>query len=212
MTNNKYLIYKHTSPNGKAYIGQSKDYAKRCLEHKKGNKCTIFAKAVKKYGWDNFKHEILKDSLNLEEANLWEKFYINHFNTLKPNGYNLRSGGQNSTLHESSKVKIGNANRGRICTDETRKKIAKANTGKKHSYETLVKISKGNKGKIITIEQRQILSDKTKKRMSNPDERERISKKLMNNKRSVESIEKSRKGLKENWAKRKISLNKDKYL
>jgi hypothetical protein len=92
-----YLVYKHTSPSGKAYIGQTKNYSKRCLQHRQPqSKCLAFAEAIKKYGWDNFHHEILIDGLSLDDANTWEELLIAEHNTISPNGYNLATGGGNS--------------------------------------------------------------------------------------------------------------------
>lgn len=50
--------------------------------------------AIKKYGWENIEHKILKTGLTLEEANYWERYYIQFFKTLDFNyGYNQNSGG-----------------------------------------------------------------------------------------------------------------------
>ncbi len=185
-----YLVYKHTAPNGKSYIGQTHNYQKRCKEHKNQKNCLAFYNAIQKYGWNNFKHEILKDNLTLDEVNLWEELYIKHFNTMKPNGYNLRSGGNHSKITEEAKKKIGNANRGRIKTEEERKKLATW-TGKKHTEEQKYKIGKAHKGKIITEETRERMREASKKRMANPDLRKQISDKLMGHKRTQESIEKT---------------------
>jgi predicted GIY-YIG superfamily endonuclease len=46
----KYLIYKHTSPSSKSYIGQTKQYKRRCYEHQYYNGCIAFKNAIKKYG------------------------------------------------------------------------------------------------------------------------------------------------------------------
>ena len=102
-----YTIYKHVSPNGKAYIGQTKRYKARLTEHKKSNNvCKRFANAIKKHGWDTFKHIILEENLTLEHANIWEEFYIKAHKTLSPNGYNLRHGGNNRQWSTESKNKI----------------------------------------------------------------------------------------------------------
>lgn len=93
---NIYLIYCHTSPTGKKYIGQTNNYNRRCREHKTSNRCPAFRNAIIKYGWDNFTHTILEDGLTLDEANILEEFYISKYNTLAPNGYNLQTGGSNS--------------------------------------------------------------------------------------------------------------------
>jgi group I intron endonuclease len=172
---NEYLVYKHTAPNGKAYIGQTHDYQKRCREHKNKKGCIAFHRAIQKYGWNNFKHEILKDGLTIEEANHWEEFYIKRFNTIKPNGYNIRSGGNNSRLHESSKKKIGDANRGRIVSEETRKKLATFK-GKNHTESHKTYMSNKLKGRKFSPETIEKMRQAAIKRMSNPEYKAKCSK------------------------------------
>jgi len=93
---NIYCIYKHTSPIEKHYIGQTNNYSKRTSNHKKrNNQCLAFANAIKKYGWENFTHEILEENLTIDQANEREQFYIEYYNSLAPNGYNLQTGGNN---------------------------------------------------------------------------------------------------------------------
>ena len=61
MEERRFIVYKHTSPNGKVYIGMT------CLKpiqrwKKDGSgykRNTHFWGAIQKYGWENFKHEIL---------------------------------------------------------------------------------------------------------------------------------------------------------
>ena len=103
---NNYLIYKHTSPSGKAYIGQTNNLKRRNKLHKYSTGCTVFSSAIKKYGFDNFKHEILASNLTIEEANKLECEFISEHNTIYPNGYNLMSGGMNSTHSEKTKQTI----------------------------------------------------------------------------------------------------------
>ena len=92
-----YCIYKHTSPSGKSYIGLTSSYSTRSKGHRKdaekGNKKPFYC-AIRKYGWNEFTHEILKEELTLEEANFYEQFYIEQFNSHHPNGYNLTKGGE----------------------------------------------------------------------------------------------------------------------
>ena len=101
----KYVIYKHTSPNKKSYIGLTKDYNNRCSNHRKSNYCRLFHRAINKYGWDNFTHEILEENLTLEEANTKEKYYVKYYNSLTPNGYNLTTGGDSYKISEETKLK-----------------------------------------------------------------------------------------------------------
>jgi hypothetical protein len=94
-----YLIYKHTNKiNGKCYIGQTcQDPEKRWGKNGNGykNKHKKFWNAIKKYGWDNFIHEILYVDLTAEEANRLERLLIEKFNSIK-NGYNISEGGSNN--------------------------------------------------------------------------------------------------------------------
>lgn len=79
--------------NGKIYIGQSIDIERRWKEHCSKNK-SLIGRAITKFGQENFSFEILeeceKNSLNKKEI-----FYIQKFNSLVPNGYNVREDNYN---------------------------------------------------------------------------------------------------------------------
>jgi len=94
-----YLIYKHTNKvNGKCYIGQTcQDPKRRWGKDGNGykNKHKKFWRAIQKYGWDNFTHDILYTGLTLEEANTLEQQLIEFYNSIK-NGYNISEGGSNN--------------------------------------------------------------------------------------------------------------------
>jgi hypothetical protein len=98
-------IYCITSPSNKKYIGQcvkklssgkNWGYISRWKEHirdsKDRNYCRLLNFAIKKYKPENFKLEILKECI-IEELDYFEKYYIEIYNTMTPNGYNLTSGG-----------------------------------------------------------------------------------------------------------------------
>lgn len=54
----------------------------------------IFYSAIKKYGWDNFTHEILKENMSLSEALIAEQEAIKEYDSLVGHkGYNLSPGG-----------------------------------------------------------------------------------------------------------------------
>ena len=58
--NKKFCVYKHVSPSHKVYIGiTSRKPKKRWVNGEGYSNNDYFTKAIKKYGWDNFKHEIL---------------------------------------------------------------------------------------------------------------------------------------------------------
>lgn len=107
------LIYCYTAPNGKKYIGQTKKtFEERDKEHvksansKKKYKCTAFHAALLEHGRENFKTEILIEC-NDDMLNKYEKYYVERFNTLHPNGLNMRTGGTyNTELSDESRQNI----------------------------------------------------------------------------------------------------------
>lgn len=94
-------IYKITNIiNGKSYIGQSINIDKRIKEHFYKASCqkdcsynSILHSAIRKYGEANFKIEIVVECCT-DKLDELEKYYIQEFNTLTPNGYNILAGGQ----------------------------------------------------------------------------------------------------------------------
>lgn len=89
----KYILYKHTSPSGKVYIGITSKKANKRWQNGAGYKpCIAFYKAIMKYGWNNIKHEILFDNLSKEMAEHLEILLIEHFKSLKMS-YNITDGG-----------------------------------------------------------------------------------------------------------------------
>jgi hypothetical protein len=95
-----YLIYKHTNKiNGKSYIGQTSQKATRRWRNGYGYKeSPIFYAAIKKYGFDNFSHEILEENIATKAlANQREQYWIAYYHTwiYDPlcNGYNSTVGG-----------------------------------------------------------------------------------------------------------------------
>ena len=90
----EWIIYKHTSPSGKVYIGQTK---RGTLRWKGGKSAYASSKklvqAIEKYSWKNFTHEIIESGiLSQEEANDREIFWIEFYDSYK-NGYNMTKGG-----------------------------------------------------------------------------------------------------------------------
>lgn len=101
-------IYKITNRiNGKVYIGQSIHIKRRWQEHCRPSTKSIISDAIKKYGKENFSFEIIEEC-NVEELNEKEAYYIESYNSLTPNGYNIiekNDMGYNS-YHLNSKEKI----------------------------------------------------------------------------------------------------------
>ena len=75
--------------NGKVYIGQSIHIEKRWQEHCQESAQSLIAKAIKKYGKENFSFQVLQETSDLNELNSLETHYIEKYNSLIPNGYNV---------------------------------------------------------------------------------------------------------------------------
>lgn len=102
----KFCIYKYTcQTTNKVYIGQTCRSSLKTRAGVNGERyksCRKFYAAIQKYGWENFKVEILENNLTAEEANIKEKEYIKNYNSIE-NGYNIFEGGSNKTTSEETK-------------------------------------------------------------------------------------------------------------
>lgn len=135
-------IYKTTNLiNNKIYVGQ---HTSDCFDVKYKGSGTVLAKAIKKYGWDNFVCEILCECDSIEELNAKEMEFITKLDSTNPTiGYNIKYGGSNSPCPEIIKKKISetqklNPNRsmlGRKHSDKTKEQMSKSSIGKKKSDE-----------------------------------------------------------------------------
>lgn len=130
----KYCVYCHTNKiNGKKYIGitsQKPQYRWKNGQGYRNNE--YFFRAIEKYGWHNFTHEILYTDLSKEDAECIEVKLIAEYKTTdNQNGYNIESGG-NATkdVPKSTRKKISEALKGHPCTTETKQKISEAQKGR----------------------------------------------------------------------------------
>lgn len=87
-------IYKINYPNGKSYIGLSRDIRRRIWEHNNFNKAKMPCDlAIKHYGKVT-EIEILEYCSNEQELEERESYWIKYYNTTNPEfGYNLTEGG-----------------------------------------------------------------------------------------------------------------------
>lgn len=102
-----FYIYKVTNIlNNKIYIGKTNDFKKRKLEHTRYdiNDNSYFHKALKKYGLESFKWEIIDKSNSLKNINNLEKYYIKKFNSYKPIGYNMTKGGDGGSMWNAQPI------------------------------------------------------------------------------------------------------------
>lgn len=138
-TTNNFCVYKHTSPSGKVYIGITCQKIEKRWKNGKGYElCTAFNRAIKKYGWENIKHEIVYRNLDKEKALEIEQRLIAEFDSTNPkHGYNLTSGGEHYEANEES-LKRNSESHKRSFKEhpEYREHLSKIQKGKKMSLES----------------------------------------------------------------------------
>lgn len=184
------VIYKVTNMvNGKVYIGLTlRTLRERIYGHKyrmkhpkhQSKKDVYFYNALRKYGMDKFKWEIIDVSsikgpsiedkkVALKELNEKEKYWISFYESFGKNGYNLTLGGGGrlgSTFKhtEKAKRKIGLSNRGKRHTEESKRRLSLSRMGrftgkdnhffgKHHSEETKKLLSESKKGVSVHTEE-----------------------------------------------------------
>ena len=115
--------------NSKRYVGQTvRSIEERWKENcKRTSDCSAIANAIQKYGKKNFIINTVYIATSTEELNKKEQYFIKELNTLKPNGYNLTTGGLGYKRSEETKRKMsihqigqGNHNFGKKASQEVR--------------------------------------------------------------------------------------------
>ena len=163
---------------GKLYVG---DHSAEDLENTKTKNYlgsgTYIKRAIKKYGKNSFKREILEFFPSKQEAFNAQAKYINKYNTLFPIGYNISpiGGYWGQYISEESKQKMRKPKskehkehlslawieRRKIpVSKETREKNGKAQLGKTRKQECKDKIGYANTIRIWKDESRQNLRNK----------------------------------------------------
>lgn len=157
----EYCVYKHTFPNGKVYIGLT------CMKPEKRwhsgwgyYEQPYMFRAIKKYGWKNVQHEILKQNLTKDEAEKLEIELIAKYKSNQRNfGYNVANGGNSTgTMSDETKKKISNTLKGVPKTTPPFK-------GKHHTDESRKKLSQKKMGELNPMYGKH-LSEETKRKMS----------------------------------------------
>jgi group I intron endonuclease len=132
-----YTVYRLTSPSGKVYIGITSKPVKRRWNNGWGYKrCPAMNNAIRKYGWENIKKEVLLEGTTENEAKELETLLIKlHRSNESKYGYNLTEGGDGTKGHYPS--------------EETRKKMGEAHKGNKY-----------NLGRKLSEEQKRLISER----------------------------------------------------
>lgn len=137
--------------NEKQYIGDHSAYDLNCAYTKRYiGSGTGIKNAVKKYGKENFKRDILEFFLTKQEAYNAQELYIKKFNTLYPNGYNNSQKGGYGVTGLSSKeksIKLSKIHKGKTISEKHKNAIREFMKTFKHTEETKQKMRKPKKNK-----------------------------------------------------------------
>ena len=144
-------IYKITNLiTNKSYIGQSVDIYRRWKEHCRLSSSSLIAKKIRQYGKENFSFEIL-EGCELSQLNEKEQYWIQYYDTIVPNGYNIAE--DTNTIHTTycfyDKDTVNNIFDLLLNTNLTQEEIAqrtntttsvvsRINTGNTHIQENLI--------------------------------------------------------------------------
>lgn len=133
-----YKVYMHIFPNGKRYIGITKQTLKERFDSGCGYRIPPMKTAIQKYGWENIEHHLLFERLTKEEAYAKEIELIEFYRTTDKNyGYNISKGGSGSN--------------GCIPSKETREKMSNSRKGRVFSQQSKDKISEGRRKNIAGL-------------------------------------------------------------
>lgn len=156
--NRTYIIYRHISPSGKVYIGQTcTTVNKRWLLNGNGYKRQpYFWKAIQKYGWDTIIHEILLEGISKSEADYAEKYLIKWYK-LHNMSYNCTEGGDGTCgftpWNKGKKSGVVPWNKGLSLSDAIKEKISKSKKGYKYGPQSaLHSLHKAEAHKIPIIQ------------------------------------------------------------
>ena len=137
--------------NLKWYIGKcGGDIDKRKQDHFTGHGSHLVKRAINKYGVENFRFHILLDGVLPEFLDMCEIEYIDKYNSIAPNGYNLRSGGEGGKPSKQSREKMIESQKRR----REKEDYVPPMLGKKHSKETKLKISENIRNNPLAIQAR----------------------------------------------------------
>lgn len=143
---NIYLIKNRT--NNKCYIGQAlcytglnnnkwgtfgrwKSHIREALKTDQDH-CVALNNAIRKYGADNFDITTLM-KCHKDELDEYEVKFVKEYDSIQPNGYNIKYGGYSSKNNETTIQKMKEAHTGHIHSEEQKINISKGQMGNRRN-------------------------------------------------------------------------------
>lgn len=127
--------------NGKRYVGVTVNgYENRFANHiwhsrKERSSCRALHNAMRKYGQDAFRVELLQTADSWEHMNQLEREWIARLSTISPSGYNLTDGGDAGTFSDETRRMMSDRLKGTTPSEKTRLAL-------KHSWDDPVSRAK----------------------------------------------------------------------
>ena len=149
----------------KHYVGQTIDFKERIGIHRRAKlKNSPLHRSVRKHGWEKFSVIKLHEEVGIDDLDWLEKHCIFTYNTISPNGYNIKYGGHRNNKYRKRDHPVWNhqddiiegylqglslmdlANRYDCSIGPIRKILIENNIPRRrnHTERTKSKISKGN--------------------------------------------------------------------
>lgn len=164
-----YVLYEHVNKiNGKKYIGITNNINIRWRNdgiayNPYGKFESKFWNAIKKYGWENFEHNIILENLTFEEACEKEKEEIRKYD-IRKDLYNISQGGNGGAIY----LEHPKGMKGKTHSDEYKETLRNRMTGENNhfygkSWDDYGGHPKGMKGKKHSEEKKRQISETCKK-------------------------------------------------
>lgn len=183
----RFIYCATNKANGKKYVGKwSGSMEALLMRHKSSAKSgkLVFAKAIRKYGWDSFEWDVLfSGRVNVEEVSKREVQFIEELGTYR-DGYNMTPGGEGGntkskgwTHSKRTREKISEAKKGKSWDEvfgveraaEMKRNHARIAASRKHSESTKKKLSANATGRKFTEDHKANISKAAKKRLVDAD-------------------------------------------
>lgn len=155
-----YEVYLITNCiNGKKYVGRTKrGYQFRFKEHIIQAKDSLdvtsaLYNAIRKYGSENFKIELIESNISECDIDDKEIYYIDYYNTFYTSGvgYNMTKGGggvKGYTHTQATKCKISNSLMGHVFPQSRNEKVRQSMIGREYKQEWKDNLSQARKGRF----------------------------------------------------------------
>lgn len=133
-------------------IGRWKSHIREATKSNQDH-CILLNNAIRKYGEDGFDVLTLVKS-NRNNLNELEIKFIQKYNSIQPNGYNIKEGGYNLKNSEETILKMKESHYGKEHSEETKDKIGKTQIGNRRGEKKRIYDEDNNLPKYIVSSRR----------------------------------------------------------